>query len=50
VPLTVLDAVAADAELMRFVADVELGSAAEPLVARGVVRQRVPDRLNGDGC
>src|SRR5207248_11170073 len=37
VPLTVLDAVAADAELMRCVSDVELWSDAEPLLARGLV-------------
>src|SRR5436190_2704804 len=44
VPLAFLYAVPADAELVRLVVGVERGTRAEPLVARIVVGQRVPDR------
>src|SRR5216683_839900 len=47
VPLAFLRAVPADAEVVRLLAGVERGARAEPLVARVVVRQRVPDRLDG---
>ncbi len=49
VPLAFLCAVPADAELVRLRAGVERRARAEPLVARVVIRQRVPDRLDGRG-
>ena len=49
VPLAFLNGVSTDPELVRFLARIELGTTAEPLVACGVVRQRVPDRFELDG-
>ncbi len=46
-PLAFLGAVSADAELVRLLVGVERRARAEPLVARVVVRQRVPDGLDG---